>query len=206
MATMSANKAEKRRRLGYLRDMAGNPGDPRHGTVKGYNYGCRCERCAEAGREHRRANLDSLRTAANRSRAKTLLEMTEDPRDRRHGTEYGYACGCRCERCREAERGRKRRNNGNGWHYSFPTHRDAADGTARDGMLSQACKVFEEATELVDAFNKGEGEERVLEECLDTVHACETLLRSWPTGKVKEARDRVVAKNRARGYYDEEGR
>lgn len=28
--------------------MKDNPRDPRHGTVKGYNYGCRCDRCREA--------------------------------------------------------------------------------------------------------------------------------------------------------------
>ena len=35
--------------LSLMRD---NPRDPRHGTVKGYNYGCRCERCREAKHWH----------------------------------------------------------------------------------------------------------------------------------------------------------
>lgn len=25
--------------------MSADPGDPRHGTITGYSYGCRCERC-----------------------------------------------------------------------------------------------------------------------------------------------------------------
>lgn len=33
-------------------------------------------------------------------KAKALL----DPKNRSHGTRYGYACGCRCDRCREAYR------------------------------------------------------------------------------------------------------
>lgn len=185
----------------YLRMMLENPDDPRHGTNKGYNYGCRCERCEKAGRDYRRENEFRLRTAANRSHAKALLEMIDDQGDRRHGTRYGYSCGCRCERCREAERERKR-GQGKGWHYSFPAHKDACSGMTREEMLSQTCKVFEEATELVDALNRDEGDDRVLEECLDTVHACETLLRSWPAEKVREARDKVVKKNRARSYYE----
>lgn len=37
----------KERRLAKMRD---DPGDPLHGTPTGYNYGCRCERCASAKR------------------------------------------------------------------------------------------------------------------------------------------------------------
>lgn len=37
----------KRRRLAKMRD---DPGDPLHGTTTGYDYGCRCERCASAKR------------------------------------------------------------------------------------------------------------------------------------------------------------
>lgn len=185
----------------YRQMMLENPDDPRHGTPKGYNYGCRCERCEKAGRDYRRENEFRLRTAANRSHAKALLEMADDQGDRRHGTKYGYSCGCRCERCREAERGRKR-GRGKGWHYSFPAHGSAHRGMANEEMLSQASKVFDEALELLGAVAGYEGDDRVLEECLDTVHACETLLRSWPTEKVKEARDKVVEKNRARGYYE----
>ena len=38
------------------------------------------------------------------SRAKVLEKMRKDPSDRRHGTNYGRACGCECERCRAAKR------------------------------------------------------------------------------------------------------
>lgn len=30
--------------------MSADPGDPRHGTITGYSYGCRCERCRAAKR------------------------------------------------------------------------------------------------------------------------------------------------------------
>ena len=34
--------------------------------------------------------------------ARYLDQMRADPDDRRHGTSFGYALGCRCEACREA--------------------------------------------------------------------------------------------------------
>ncbi len=33
-----------------LAAMSADPGDPRHGTITGYSYGCRCERCRAAKR------------------------------------------------------------------------------------------------------------------------------------------------------------
>lgn len=40
--------------------------------------------------------------AAKAARLRNLAAMLADPRHRSHGTEYGYACGCRCDRCRDA--------------------------------------------------------------------------------------------------------
>lgn len=36
-----------------------------------------------------------------------LAELEADENDRRHGTQTGYAYGCRCERCLEWKRKRK---------------------------------------------------------------------------------------------------
>ncbi len=83
------------------------------------------------------------------------------------------------------------------WMYNFPAHRDAG----RRMEAAQVDKVYEEAVELMTAFDDGESEERIREECLDVVHACETLLRSWPAEEVARSRDGVVEKNRKRGYY-----
>ena len=34
-----------------------------------------------------------------RCRAKALAQMRDNPLDGRHGTVYGYNCGCRCNHC-----------------------------------------------------------------------------------------------------------
>lgn len=85
--------------------------------------------------------------------------------------------------------------------YNFPAHRDAGRLTSQQAMA----KVSEESHELMFAVLDGEGEDRQLEECLDTMHACETFLRRYPVEQVKAARDAVIAKNHTRGYYGEEG-
>lgn len=87
-----------------------------------------------------------------------------------------------------------------GWGYRFPEHVDARSISRTDASL----KVLEEAGELFDAVHCGECRERVAEECLDTIHACETLLRRWSPEWVSAQRDAVEEKNRARGYYGEE--
>lgn len=64
-----------------------------HGIPSGYTYrACRCGLCSEAFRIYHR-----------QLRAKTLADMATDPRHHRHGTEYGYRCGCRCTRCTDAK-------------------------------------------------------------------------------------------------------
>ena len=47
-------EAEQKRRSAerQLEKLLRDPEDPRHGTVTGYNYGCRCERCLEGGRAY----------------------------------------------------------------------------------------------------------------------------------------------------------
>lgn len=60
-----------------------------HGTRAGYQYWkCRCLDCRAAIRIYMRG-----------LRAKHLTEMRADPQHRRHGTDYGYQCGCRCLKC-----------------------------------------------------------------------------------------------------------
>lgn len=144
------------------------------------------------------------------TRARYLRMMLANERDPRHGTSKGYKYGCRCDRCkaamREAHFERKAREQRKlaqpqAFIYAFPEHRHAAE--IRDGMdlFGQAVRIRDEADELITAIANGEGTGRVLEECLDTVHACETLLRAWSAEEVFEARNAVVAKNDARGYY-----
>lgn len=40
----------------------------------------------------------------DRARARCLAMMEGHPEHPSHGTRYGYACGCRCDRCRAAAR------------------------------------------------------------------------------------------------------
>ena len=53
-----ANKAlrhqemEKKKRGRYLAAMSSDPKDPRHGTHRGYVYGCRCKRCVKANADY----------------------------------------------------------------------------------------------------------------------------------------------------------
>lgn len=47
--------------LRALGEMRADPRDPRHGTVKGYNYGCRCCRCAAAKSNYMRRRRPPLR-------------------------------------------------------------------------------------------------------------------------------------------------
>lgn len=45
---------ERRRRERYVAEMAADPHDPRHGTKRGYLYGCRCKECTRANTEKNR--------------------------------------------------------------------------------------------------------------------------------------------------------
>lgn len=150
----------KELRAGYLREMLANERDPRHGTRKGYRYGCRCDRCKAA-----------ISEAYFEGKAKEQRKLAQ-PR---------------------------------AFLYAFPEHVRAAGLRDDMDLLSQAERIRDEVGELASAVSSGEGTDRVLEECLDVVHACETLLRVWPAEEVFKARNAVVSKNDARGYYMRKG-
>lgn len=100
----------------YLEEMDANPRDPRHGTRKGYSYGCRCVECVEAQRrwwrEEGRLRRWDRWIAEGRTprigKARLLAEMAADPEHPDHGTATGYFRGCRCDKCREAYNAYKR--------------------------------------------------------------------------------------------------
>lgn len=143
-------------------------------------------------------------------RERYLSLMLASERDPRHGTSKGYKYGCRCDRCkaamREAHFERKAREQHKlaqpqAFIYAFPEHRHAAKIRDNMDLFGQAARIGDEVEELLAAVSGGEGSGRVLEDCLDVVHACETLLRAWPAEEVFKARNAVIAKNDSRGYY-----
>lgn len=69
--------------------------------------------------------------------------------------------------------------------------------------VSQGFKILEEAEETAAEVYKEGLAIREAEECMDTIVACETLLRSYPEKILQEAYGLVVSKNRNRGYWDE---
>lgn len=82
--------------------------------------------------------------------------------------------------------------------YNFPPHKDAETIE----LKAIADKILEEAKEFAQAVEQGDMEQADLE-CGDLMHACETRFRRRErqglyTGGVVA---RVIAKNRARGYY-----
>lgn len=80
--------------------------------------------------------------------------------------------------------------------YLFPAVTEAAS------VGSQLRKVEEEVAELQEAVAY-ESIPRVIEETLDVIHACETLLRKIGIDEqVAEGVLQVTEKNRERGYYD----
>lgn len=79
----------------------------------------------------------------------------------------------------------------------------------KDVIDEQVEKITEEVGEIeeaLDAFrsnNNTETFENLGMEILDVIHACETLLRNiYDDTEVEELRDKVIAKNEERGYYD----
>lgn len=146
-------------------------------------------------------------------RAGYLRELEGNERHPLHGTRAGYSYGCRCERCKaairayELERKARRQREATkptGFMYAFPAHKATRDAVpSRAYIARQVRKVCAEADELAAAVIFNEPDWRVLEELMDTYHACETLMRAWSAEEVFEMRNAVVAKNDARGYYGE---
>ena len=77
---------EKKRYARYKEEMR-DPNHPKHGTVTGYSYGCRCDKCKKAERDRKKRIGEKLKA---------------DPTDPRHGTSTGYGYGCRCLKCTKA--------------------------------------------------------------------------------------------------------
>lgn len=85
------------------------------------------------------------------------------------------------------------------YRYQFPETKFVPENTP--SRMAQAFKILDEAEEVaVEVYNDGLAV-REVEECLDVIVSCETLLRSYPPKIVQDAYDLVVSKNRNRGYW-----
>lgn len=84
--------------------------------------------------------------------------------------------------------------------YRFPSN-----GRANELALGeQTYCVIGEAHEVLDAWHMDEGEERIIEELWDTIHAAEGALRKFDPRKVREGYWLVLGKNNQRGDYSAE--
>lgn len=84
--------------------------------------------------------------------------------------------------------------------YLFQATHQSAANTIRQQMR----KVCEEATELREAVETAAIDIDIIDEALDTIHACEGLLRKYPADLVDSRIIEVRLKNKRRGYYDME--
>lgn len=87
--------------------------------------------------------------------------------------------------------------------WNFPKFSKAGSNWIKDDDAFQLLKINAEIGEAMEAFAYDEGAERVIEEVLDVLHACETFLRNQPIDLVNEIRNEVIEKNQKRGYYNE---
>lgn len=79
--------------------------------------------------------------------------------------------------------------------YLFKSNKRSKEST----IYQQLDKVIEEANEARDALNDMEPDNRVAEELLDTIWACEGALRKLPKKDVYDAYEIVKEKAVARG-------
>lgn len=84
---------------------------------------------------------------------------------------------------------------GSYYAFNFPPVK-----TKRD-VNAQIAKIGEESNEVSTAKTDLE----IIEETLDTVQACETLLRMFDETTVHTVKARVICKNAKRGYYGSKG-
>lgn len=50
----------------YRKRFQADPSDPRHGSIEGYNMGCKCDRCREASRLYSKQNRERYRAHKQR--------------------------------------------------------------------------------------------------------------------------------------------
>jgi NTP pyrophosphatase (non-canonical NTP hydrolase) len=94
--------------------------------------------------------------------------------------------------------------------YNFPPHKDAQT-LPQYPRQTQMCKILEEVVELNEALlNYDKGMCNIIPvamEAMDVIHATETLLRQIEKSidfrlfTMDEAYDKVIKKNKERGYY-----
>lgn len=87
--------------------------------------------------------------------------------------------------------------------YRFPasTVHEHVDGMPE--AYAQCRKIIQEAVELLEESKRlPERHKEMIMECLDVVHACETLLRRESNAvEIAQLTGEVVKKNKLRGYY-----
>ena len=85
------------------------------------------------------------------------------------------------------------------WQWQFPPI--VADTT----IYAQLGKVFGEVVEVIKAYDEGKGDDRIVEELMDVIHAAETALRIFEEYDddidLDFEKRYVVLKNDKRGYY-----
>lgn len=85
------------------------------------------------------------------------------------------------------------------YSFNFPPTKFVV-GTDKNSRKRQAMKIVEECAEMFSAIEQG-ATIAAIEECYDTIVACETLLRSFSRDQRDEAYGRLLRKNGTRGYW-----